>query len=98
MSIVGKPVFTRRREVIKKDMPGDALGIAMEAIAITGILYMDRKREARRFTGIRPAPVNQPTVMHAEFPSAQSHRNLGHGSTIGEPSLELMKILAPKSA
>ena len=67
-------------------MPGDALVIAIEAILIAGILQMHRKGEAWCFTNIRPASVNQPAMMYAEFPPTEGHGNLGNGSMIGEPT------------
>ena len=86
IGIVGESVFTFRREIVKEDMPGDALGIAIEAISIAGILQMNRKSEAWCFTNIRPASMNQSTMMHAEFSPTEGHGNLSDGSMIGEPT------------
>lgn len=86
IGIVWKPISPFRREIVKEDMPGDALSVTMEVISIVGVLQMYRERESRCLTGVRPASVNQAAMMHAEFAATKGHRNLGDRGPVGEPS------------
>ena len=83
-------------QIIEKNMPRNAVGIAVDPIAIWCVLKMYGKRSANLSADIGATPMYETAMMKTHLPFPQRHRNVLHGELLGKATLELSQILAAK--